>query len=418
MENLKIDKDTLAKYIKDFQNFMQSENPFLRTNFPKFFKKILATVFNVQVILPVFIGQKLIGKRIQIHRDFLPKNIKKVKMPPELTVDFLDTKEIHNKFEETFQTEVDTFFEILGKSFKKEDLSFFFRNIQSLDFKEVKQIDGGTNTLGYYAARKNRITLLKNSDNNTIMHELFHMASSYRDQENGILYSGFHQKGKEINLGNGINEGYTELLANRYSNINDSSCYIFETKVAKELEEIIGKDLMQSLYLQANLKALITELSKYQTEEKIMCFLQNLDLWEKYKNDFSLSKKMDNRKKNIGTFLLELYLAKAKMKLNETNFNDEDSLQIFLKKIRNYLYNTPVISTLFTSDEINSVLAKFLNNTIDEKREQIQKYKYDKMEAKIREEQAEWKQKFGNFKFSNGPTKVEPIKDYYFGPKR
>ncbi len=418
MENLKIDKDNIAKLKKDWQNFMESENPFLRTNLPKFFKKILVAFFNVQVILPIFIGQKIIGKRIQIHHDFIPKNIKKVKMPPELAVDFLDTKEIHNKFEETFQTEVDTFFEILGKYFKKEDLSFFFRNIQSLNFKEVKQIDGNPNTLGYYMARKNKITLLKNSDNNTIMHELFHMASSYRDQENGISYSGFHQKGKGINLGNGINEGYTELLANRYSNIVDSNCYIFETETAKILEKIIGKDLMQSLYLQANLKGLITELSKYQTEEKIRQFMQNLDLWEKYKNEPSLTEKMDNCKKNIGTFLLELYLTQTNIELKETNFKDENSLHSFLQKIRDYLYDNALLSYLFSTAEIDNFFAKFLNNTIDEKREQIAKYKQEQTELRIKEEQAEWDQKLGNFQFSNGPTKVEPIKDYYFGPKR
>lgn len=417
MEKPEITKNKLNKLKKDFQNFEKSENPFLNTNLPKFFKKILTTFIDVYFVLQVFIGQEIIGKRIQMHRDFMPKNIKKVKMPPELTIDFLDTKEIHNKYEATLQTEVDTFLEILEKHFKAEDLAFFFRNIRSLDFKKVKQIKGssiGTNTLGYYMVRNNKITLLKDFNTNTIIHELFHMASSYRDKKNDVSYSGFRQKGKGIDLGNGINEGYTELLANRYSNIVDSNCYIFESEAAKILEKIIGKDLMQSLYLQANLKGLITELSKYQTEEKIKQFLQNLDLWEKYKYDTNLSHKMDNCLKNIGTFLLEIYLEKTKRELKETYLKKEDNLQNFLQKIREYLYDTPLFSTLFSIEEIDSFFAKFLNNTIAEKKEQIEKYKWDEMEVKIKQEQAEWEQKFGNFNFTSQPTKVEPIKDFDF----
>ena len=413
MENVKIDKDTLDKFIKDFQNFAKTENPFLQTNLPKFLKKTLSLIFNIYLTVPLFIGKNIIAKSILIHRDFIPKNIKKVKMPPELTVDFLDTKEIHTKYEETTQKEVDKFLEILEKNFKPEDLTFFLRNLQSLDFKKMKEING--DTIGYYTPSNNKITLLEGVDSNTIIHELFHMASTYRDNENDISYSGFHQRKKDFDFGRGLNEGYTELLANRYSNTDEATCYVYEKKYVTLLEEIIGKDSMQSLYLQANLKGLINELTKYQTEENIIQFIQNLDLWEKYQDAEHLKGRMDNCLKNIETFLIETYLEKTKIELNDITFNNESNLDDFLQKIKAKIYEMPGIFLRFSVDDIDSYLEKYLGNIIEEKKEQIQKYKFEQTELRIKQEQEKLNKIFGNFHFNHEPSKIGPIEDYNFG---
>ena len=84
------------------------------------------------------------------------------------------------------------------------------------------------NAIGIYNARNNKISFVNGVNSNTIFHELFHMASSYLDKENKILYGGFYQSSKGLNIGRGLDEGYTELLANRYSNASDSLCYICE----------------------------------------------------------------------------------------------------------------------------------------------------------------------------------------------
>ena len=265
--------DTISKYKDDFQKYTHKINPLYKETLPKFIRQYIACIFDIYYLLPFYIGFKIgdiilnkVYDKILIQRDFVPKNIKKVKMPPELTVDFLVTDEIDHKYEENLQKEIDKFLNVLENNFNRESLAFFFRNIKSLDFKEMAEKEND-DTLGVYNVIQNNIRLLKEDNNNTLFHELFHMASSYRDEENKISYCGFHQTKKNYDLGRGINEGYTELLANRYSDYNSHYCYYCEKKYAKIIEDIIGKELMQNLYLQANLKGLITELTKYQTTE-------------------------------------------------------------------------------------------------------------------------------------------------------
>ena len=77
--------------------------------------------------------------------------------------------------------------------------------------------------------------------------------------QDGIIYSGL----SEQNIGIGLNEGYTELLAKRYFDKSNNNGYIFETQIAKLLELIIGQEKMESYYFNANLYGLIEELRKY-----------------------------------------------------------------------------------------------------------------------------------------------------------
>lgn len=412
MKKIKIDKDYLNIVKKDFQNYVETKYPLLRKNLPKFIKKF----YNIYFIFPFYIIDRTFDN-ISFRRDFLPKNIKKVKMPPELTIDLLETNEIHNKYEETLQIEVDTFLDILEKNFKREDLTIFFRNIQTLDFKEVKELND--DTIGYYTPNNNKITLIEGADSNTIIHELFHMASSYVDKEHKITYTGFRQRGKELDLGKGLNEGYTELLANRYSNTIDSSGYIYETKYAKILEDIIGKELMQSLYLQANLKGLINELTNYQTEEKIMQFIQNMDILVKYKKDKLKENQINNCLKNIEIFLIETYLVKTKVQLKETYFQNKDSFEKCLQDIHTKAYGIPRSFFHFPTDEIDSIIENYLGNIINEKRQQIEKAEYEEMESRRKQEMLEWEKEFKKLqefseKIQGHAKKLPPIVDYNF----
>ncbi len=408
MESIKMDKDYFDQFKKDFQSYAEMKNPLLKRNLPKFFKKL----YDIYFILPSYVTE-MIFNNVYFRRDFIPKNIKKVKMPPELSIDFLGTEQIHNKYEETMQKEIDKFLEILEKNFKPKDLTFFFRNIESLDFQKIE--DKKDNTLAYYTAKDNKITFIKDFNSNTIIHELFHMASSYYEKDQDISYIGFRQKGKDLDIGIGLNEGYTEVLANRYSNINESRSYIHEKKYAKILEDIIGKDLMQSLYLQANLKGLINELTKYQTGENIRQFLQNMDLWETYKDDLSLKEKMDNCLKGIEIFLLKAYLEKTKIQIKEMTFENQNSLMFFLQEARTKAFE---IGSVFSINEIDNIIDNYLNDIIKEKKEQIDKLEWEqkqqKIQSAINQELDELEEKFGKIKFNSEPIKVESMDDFTF----
>lgn len=106
-----------------------------------------------------------------------------------------------------------------------------------------------------------------------IYHELFHLASS-TDNKTYELFQPF-------------NEGYTQLLAERYFNENTEKAYLFETCILKIVETILGKDILEKEYFRSNLKEAIKEISKYETPENIK------DMMINFRIIFDLNKKGD-----------------------------------------------------------------------------------------------------------------------------
>ena len=106
------------------------------------------------------------------------------------------------------------------------------------------------------------------------------MSSTFYRESDGMIFCGFAQgyKGKKI-IATGINEGYTQLLAERYFGESKDilKAYSCEKSIAEKLEMIVGKEKMQSLYLNANLYGLIQELKQYEDENTIMQFISDVD---------------------------------------------------------------------------------------------------------------------------------------------
>lgn len=160
------------------------------------------------------------------------------------------------------------------KSFNK---SFFYSNVSSLKIERngfLTRIYSGT-----YDIRSNTIHLI---DNFEFPHELNHMSSTFYDGKS--YYSGFSQKG----IGDGLNEGYTELLAGRYFHKNDS--YPVETKITSNLEKIIDKDKMEEFYYTANLYDLVKELEQYDSRENVLDFIHCVDVISFIVDNFILRK--------------------------------------------------------------------------------------------------------------------------------
>ena len=118
-----------------------------------------------------------------------------------------------------------------------------YHNLETLEFKITDSIKSD----GYYKLDcKNNLCILKE------YHELIHIASSYYNEDKNELYSGFlYSSNFGINLGEGITEGYVELLCSRHLNnnfltynydINDDSCttsYLYANILAHQLEILI-----------------------------------------------------------------------------------------------------------------------------------------------------------------------------------
>lgn len=196
-----------------------------------------------------------------------------------------ETPSFENKnymmLENKFKKYLVNFIETLQNNFDAEDLSFLFNNISSLKLKVLENNKLRSilfpNEAAYYDICKNCIVFGKEKYiEMSIYHELFHMASTIYTKES--KFSGFSQSIEKLlnHFGVGFTEGYTDLLANRYFNITIE--YDIEAEIAKQIENIVGRKVMEKLYLRADLKSLVSELSEYSSLEEINDFINNVDM--------------------------------------------------------------------------------------------------------------------------------------------
>lgn len=227
----------------------------------------------------------------------------------------------------------------LYKKLNNQNLTLLNNNIASLKVK-IKYLDPKIFSLkvsaGTYSVKKNKIKLLSFLKNGVINHELIHMATAFYDKKYKIGFCGFQQilfyNGES--LGCGLNEGYTQLISKRYFNENNDYttdgykiCMFFAEKV----EEIVGKDRMESFYFNADLMGLYKYLTKFDESSNIYTFIINLDNIIK-KEDIS------NVKNDPEYGLLSCYLSKwfIKFKQEELSKNTIDK-GTFDKQIYDYL---------------------------------------------------------------------------------
>ena len=289
----------------------------------------------VFLLVPIYISSK-IEDNISLQTDYVPQNIKIVKMPPELEVDYILPDELEQKRDQV-NKEITEFLKLLHDYFPDVSLQYFYRNISSLqlrieDIKVDPTLD--VKTMGIYDARENRIVVLDEEDSNTMTHELFHMASSYYDHKEKNCFIGFFQSKNGKSIGRAMNEGYTQSLTNRYAKY-DSFSYPYETRVAEVIEEVLGQDVLQKNYFAANLKGLIEELKKYKSEPEIMQFLQMFDFYSKYQPQNTIlngkEKKLSVSKQYIERFLYDLRIMKRQTAFNEAISNELTGAEWWLK---------------------------------------------------------------------------------------
>ena len=278
-------------------------------------------------IIPALLPPALLAPKInaiRINKDFHPKDVSKVIIPEKLKTEIKESKQIKK---EIFKDATLEFTELMLKSFPPYVLDNFYRNIKDIKIMDsYKQSIMGP--LGVYNCEKNRIKIF---DYSALFHELFHMASSYYDKDEDIVYCGFSISINNEVIGNGINEGYTELLTQRYlgNKHNLKKTYFFEVKVATLLEKIVGTEQMEEYYLMASRTNLIEDLKMYTDEKKVINFLVKLDYINS--NPFiSLPNEIIRKKVvDIHIFLLETYYSKLKLDIEENRITVKNALNRF-----------------------------------------------------------------------------------------
>jgi len=228
----------------------------------------------------------------------------------------------------------------LYRKFNNQNLKLLNNNLASLEVKIkyiTPQIFLSKFFAGTYNAVKNKLTVLKILEEITSIHEFFHIASSYYDENHKIAFSGFQQIIFEANkyLGSGLNEGYTELLTRRYLNLKNSYvtyrydlCAFFTEK----LEEIVGKERMETFYFNADLFGLYKYLTRFDDGSNVATFITTLDYLFK-------TATYENSEEQIECYeLIECYLYKwfimAKQEELNKHIIDENT---FNKETQNYI---------------------------------------------------------------------------------
>lgn len=293
----------------------------------------------IRPVLICYITSRSVNNYI-LHRRHKPANYLKVYIPEEIekkhyNVSDIDIEKVYSlKFNEQLRY----FTKGMTENFKEEDLQNFFNNINSLKIETIKKKKSKFHnyyTIGTYDTDINTVYITNETADIAIYHELFHMASTKMDDDN-VTRTGFHYINKHGNVGIGINEGYTYLLSKRY--FEDSKYgYNYELVIAEKLEEIIDKEKMESLYLNANLYGLINELRQYEDEKEIMKFIYNIDfitsiVGDKKRN--SLGRKyLQDSIYSASDFLIRCYFKK---RLNEFD-NGMISYEVLESSIFNYI---------------------------------------------------------------------------------
>ena len=309
-----------------------------------------------------YVSEVFMKSDIKIHEGFIRnalsklkinrtrENINRVALPPELVRENynIDFQGIKNPKHREIVAE---FCDVITKNFNDKILTNFFNNINDLTIRKNKLSIFSGNDGTYQGGKYNRITVF---DNDSIDHELFHMASS--SYKNGIYYDGLSQyyaiqtkRGQKFvsDIGDGINEGYTKLLEERYfGKKRDRITYRNELLIASRVEIIVGEGKMAEYYFENNLQGLIDHLARYSTPESAKKLITDFDYIHKSDNIvIGRDKKRINDCINyIKEYLCNCYMNKLLMELQRGVISEREMTILyseFLSAFKEKMYVGP-----------------------------------------------------------------------------
>ena len=293
------------------------------------------------------------------RKEYIPKDISTILKTPRSNL-------LYNEFKDNPQYVdiITTFIYNLFKHFNAEDLTNFWNNITTLSIEIKEKLPSSPGYYIYNYDDLNKIEIEKQIVFPSIYHELFHVSSTNRSSKD-IAFSGFCQIRNNLSIGRGLTEGYTELLTQRYfgTNKDEADSYIYLSIIAGYLELMVGKEKMQSLYLNADLLGLITELGKYISEKEIMKFIASTDFLFNHLDSKPkiLEKNMILENLRIVNKSLIIFFVKKNLILSKdniiSNHDAGDNIASFINKLPKIIktngitYN--VMDDEFTQNAIN-----------------------------------------------------------------
>lgn len=296
----------------------------------------------------------------KIKFEYLLKNIKpveQIKDKQEITVD-IDELTIDEKYKPYIKEFV-----------KKTSANFNFRNpnekLETLTIKPRPILHTliHPTSEAIYNSLNNKIYIGKNIDD-SIYHELFHVFTTYKENTFS-LYFGFNYTNINVDIAKRSNEGYTDLLANRY--FDSVISYMIEANIARKMELILGEKNMQDFYASNNLYAIIKFLSKFSSEEEAIAFISSIDKLSIYRNNIKRSIQIMNI---LSNYLVDVYLNFLIKIYSQGKFGKADInifLSIFKEEFTKYaFYNDDVEKEYLKSSDYLDITSKLSNSNFRE----------------------------------------------------
>ena len=340
------------------------------------------SLYNTNSLLnPNFKGFNLIKKG--------PKEIQYIALPPELTSYYrgIDFRYIASY---KFGEEISKFAQLMVDRFPSSNLIMLYNNINELkintfdeSFNDKKEslkniiFRKGTKSLtaASYSDAFNKILVPKVGGEVHLPHELFHMSTSFKSEEKNVRFIGFEQKQLNILqiIGTGINEGYTELMVQKYYGddyLSNSSSYILLRKVMEAIESIIGKEKMENYYLTANLNGLVNELAQYAKYEDVLKFISSMDfVYNNFNESFVKSKKnqqlLSDQLRFVNAFIITIGTNKPIKQLSDNEITKDQLVSFIAKncsKSFNFILGGKEYITSPNSEQLQSMIISLLKN--------------------------------------------------------
>lgn len=184
-------------------------------------------------------------------------------------------EKINNLTSEKLQNKMETFKSTMEETFKSKDLKYMNDNLETLRIFILKSKLLQYPYKAMYNNSSNELMILEEDD--TIYHELLHLSCNNIKNKNTIRgFTHYTKKQKNIlSFGTGLDEVYTEILANRLFNKEINATTPKTVELVLQLEQLI--DDLSSLYLNSDLYELVLELNKYTSLNESLEFIYNID---------------------------------------------------------------------------------------------------------------------------------------------
>lgn len=188
-----------------------------------------------------------------------------------------------------YPSELELFAKMLLEAAGPNNLGLCTKNLLTSKIEHIdsKMINTLSILYGCYKIKENKIVYF---DDKTLAHEFLHLASTFYDGNEISYVTGFEYCNQNLLFQEGLNEGYTEMLARKtfYGNDYTGCAYKLNVYIARLFELLYDYPYdMLSDYLHANYQSPYIQFIKYGTDEdfikinKYLDFIAATDIIEK-----------------------------------------------------------------------------------------------------------------------------------------